>query len=643
VPASKRRFLPSSRAVITLGLALLAGAMVLFLTRISFLHLQELFTGLELRTVDYRYRLRGPQPPRSDIVIVAVDESSIKRLGGWPFPWDVPAELINTLTAAGARAIAFDIFYVDAGRQGTEALAEATRRSGRVIHALYQHKEAEKTLGPEEQAALERFALEPRVRGSGGVHTFEGLSPPVATVARGSAGLGYVDLPTSADNTFRSVFYLASCQGRFYPSLAMAVALFDLGLQPDQVTLDRGHALYLGAKRRIPVDEGGSTLINFPGEAETYKPQSLATVLEDGRRRPEAVRRQFAGKIVLVGATAYGLYDVRASPFSRVYFGVEDQASALADILNDRFLREARPEANWALLLALALLVGLVAPRLAPLPGALAAALVILGYDLVAFELFAHERLVVEIVPPNAAVALAYVAILVYLRLTGERERLRLRATFARYVPEQMVDRLTRISLAAMLEGERREVTVLFSDIRNFTAMSEKLQPEDTVALLNRYFTLMHDVVWKFDGTLDKYMGDAIMAVWNAPTDQPNHVEMAAMAALEMQRQVEANRAEWAFLGMPELRVGMGLHTGVAVAGNVGSRQRIQYTVIGDDVNLASRLQDLTREYDVPILVSAAVYEAIRHLVEGELVDTVRVRGRSGEVPIYTIRTKTEN
>ena len=201
---------------------------------------------------------------------------------------------------------------------------------------------------------------------------------------------------------------------------------------------------------------------------------------------------------------------------------------------------------------------------------------------------------------------------------------------------------MAEMSPSAVMEGERREVTVLFTDIRNFTSLTEEMQPEDTVALLNRYFTLMNEVVWKFEGTLDKYMGDAIMAVWNAPTDQPDHVERGVLAALDMQRQIEGHREEWAFLGMPELRVGMGLHTGVAVAGNVGSRQRIQYTVIGDNVNLAWRLQELTKQYDVPILASADVYEAAEHLVEAEQVDLVRVRGRSGPLPVYAVRRRAE-
>ena len=629
----------SSRYLIALGLAALSGIAVFVVSGLEWLLLGELLNGFELRTIDYRYRLREGKAPRDDIAIVAVDDSTVARLG-WPCPWEKTAQVIDALDAAGARTIVFDIFFVDKRKSdptGEDDLARATRESGRVIHAGYHHQASSGPLSDEQVSAWERFRLTPRVRSGGVVPSFEGLVPPLPSIAAASRGLGYADLPTSADNTFRAVFHLAVCDDGYYPSLALAAAMADLGVDPEDIVLETGRAIRLGPDRRVPINGGGHTLIDFAGGRGEYPVISFADVLEWDR---DLARQKVGGKLVLVGSMATGDTDLRPNPFSGNYSGVETHACAIADILSNRFLRESAPAADLLLLVGLTLIIGLIAPRVAPLPGAAAALFVVLGYDIAAVELFRHARLVVQIVPQNIAVVLAYVAILIYRLFSGEREREQLRATFGRYVPEQIADRVASMSPAALLEGERREVTVLFTDIRNFTSLTQEMQPEDTVALLNRYFTLMHEVVWKFEGTLDKYMGDAIMAVWNAPADQPGHVELAVQAALEMQRQVEANQDEWAFLGMPRLRVGMGVHTGVAVAGNVGSKQRVQYTVMGDEVNLAWRLQELTKQYDFSILVSGDVHEAAAHLVEATELDTVQVRGRSARVPVYAIRPK---
>ncbi len=635
----------SGRRLVPVGLALGSALLVLVLARVGFLPISILLQRFELKTVDYRFRKRGARPPSTDVVIVTVDEATTRRLGCWPCSRQVSADLINVLHEAGAKAIGFDIFFTDpnaADPEGDRALAEATRRAGNVVHALYEHRREDKTLTSAELAALDRHAWRPTIHGGGTLPTFEGLSPPLVPIAEASAGLGFANLPVSPDGVFRTALFLAGCEGRVYPSLALALAAEVLGVDSSEVRVEGGQFIDLGGKRRIPINRHGYTVINFAGPGNTFPFVSLADVVLDGPNRPARLREQFAGKIVLVGATAPGLYDLRPNPFSPVFFGVEDQANGLANILDNRFLHEVRGSGDALVVVLLALLIGLVAPRLSPLAGAVAGAAILAGYDYAAVWLFAHRSIIVGMVSQNLAVGLAYVAALVYRLATGERERARLRASFGRYVPPQVVEALLATSGTAGLGGERRPVTVLFTDIRDFTPMSEHLQPEDVVALLNRYFTLMHEVIWKFEGTLDKYMGDAIMAVWNAPSDQPDHAQRAVQAALEMQRQVRLHQDEWAFQGVPELRVGMGLHTGEAVAGNVGSDLRMQYTVIGDDVNLAWRLQELTKTYDVPILASAATYEACRGLVEGEQVDTVQVRGRSAPVAIYAIRSSSE-
>jgi adenylate cyclase len=263
---------------------------------------------------------------------------------------------------------------------------------------------------------------------------------------------------------------------------------------------------------------------------------------------------------------------------------------------------------------------------------------VFVGYNLLCGVFFTRANVVMPMAAPNVALVASALAILVYRLSTEERHRSQITRTFGLFVPPQVVSQLTgEDARVARLEAERREITVLFSDIRDFTAYSERTDAEDVVALLNRYFSLMHEVVWEFGGTLDKYMGDGLMAFFGAPTSQEDHPERAVLAAVEMQRVIGNHADEWASFGMEGLRVGMGLHTGEVLVGLTGSEGRMQYTCMGDAVNLASRLEESTRDLDAEIIISSHLYERVADTIEAEPIGRLKIRGISAEVMAYAV------
>jgi adenylate cyclase len=352
---------------------------------------------------------------------------------------------------------------------------------------------------------------------------------------------------------------------------------------------------------------------------------------------PRAAAGRVREKIVLVAVSAPGLYDLRASPFSAVYNGVETQANIIGNVLQDRFLRQA-PGALVALVMLLcALVMHLGLSRLRPVPAVVYAAAVLLGYNWLCLWLFAARRYVLDMVAPDLVLVGAAAGLLALRLFSEQSERERVRATLAKFVPPEIVDRAIESEPEALLRGQRRVVTVMFVDLRDYTAASGRMPPEGAVELLNRFFLLAHEVIWEFGGTLDKYIGDCLMAFFNAPAEQEDHALRAVATAAEMQSYVKANRAEWEFLGMPDLAAGVGISTGQAVVGYVGTGDRMQYTAIGPDVNLAARLEPLNKQLGTEILISQSTYDAVAGSVEVRPHGPVTIHGFPEPMTVYEV------
>jgi adenylate cyclase len=614
---------------------------------------------LEYKTLDARFVLRGPRPTSGQVAIVDVDDASLAVFGSWPWPRARMAELVDLLTRAGARAIALDIFIAEpdnspGGPASDARLARAMRESGRVYLAVASARSASRGAeapsgGPEQRSAtpaqLRPFALSGATITHGGgldasaaLFHFSGAIAPTPLFAAAARGVGFVDVTDAgasgaSDGVYRWVPLVLQARDALYPSLGLALAQQALDVPSDQLRIHLGKSVQVGP-RHIPVDRAGAMAIDFAGDDHAFDYHSFLKVL----RESDAYRKEhFAGKTVLVGVTATGLYDLRASPYGAVFNGVETLANALDNILAGRFLRLQKPEIALLYTLCWALLIGFWVPRMSAVVYVPLGAGLIVLHNVMAYLQFAARGVAVEVVTPTLGIGMSLVAVAAYWLITQERRQRALHTTLSRFVPPEIADHLAQEEVLPAHSGERRVVTVIFVDLRGFTAASARMGPEDLVSLLNLYFHEMHQVIVQFGGTLDKFVGDGVMAFFNAPSQQIDHAALAVATALQMQRRIEANREQWAFHGMPDLSAGIGVSTGEVVVGYVGSGERVQYTAVGQEVNLASRLVELAKERGIPVVISQSTYDLVKDIAECRPLGEFALHNVPEPVPVYEV------
>jgi adenylate cyclase len=443
----------------------------------------------------------------------------------------------------------------------------------------------------------------------------------------------------------------------FIPALSVATAAVHFGANPgllqDQVfdhgLQSVGFPREGGTVVQVPVDLNGRLLINYYGPSEPADPAlpddkrgvfprvSLADV-HDGNFDKALVK----GKVVLIAVTAIGTFDQRVTPFSPMVPGVEVHAAAVQNMIDGRALK--RPtlyvQLEMVLCLFVALMFGLVMSRLTP-----AVALLVFVAELVLwilvdlFVLFPRD-LWMHDVPLAIQMLLSWAGITVWGYLTTGRDKARLKKEFSTVLAPTVVEQLLKDPKLAGLGGMERELTVMFSDIRGFTTMSEKLTPEGLTQFLNEYLTPMTEILIQREGTLDKYMGDAIMAFWGAPIEQQDHAARAALAALDMMEKLHELQKKWLAEGKPEIDIGIGLNSGLMRVGFMGSERMRNYTLLGDNVNLGSRLEGTNKNYGTHIIVSQKTYDASKHVVYGRWLDAVRVKGKREPVQIFELLGK---
>jgi len=423
-------------------------------------------------------------------------------------------------------------------------------------------------------------------------------------------------------------------RGYYYPSLALSAVRLAAGIDPFAARIEFGRAVWLGDVA-IPVDARLRVLVDYAGPTGTY-PHIRAAEILAGRVSPERLK----DKIVFVGATAEGTYDLRVTPFSPVYPGVEKHANMAANILDGRFI--VRPVwvelAEAVAIVALPLLLALVLPALRPGPSALVT-LALWGALFAGAHAAFRQGLWVPLVYPSLALVVTFVAITIYRILTEELQRRWTKRAFQQYVSPEVVERIMQDPAGLSFGGELRTVTVLFSDIRDFTTFTEKHDPQVVVQRLREYLTRMTDIVQKEGGTLDKYIGDAVMAEFGAPIAYPDHALRGCRAALAMTAAVEQLTDKWRAEGKEPFRIGLGVNTGAMVVGNLGSEQLFDYTVIGDEVNLGARLEALNKEYETTthVIISEATYEAAKDGIEARPLGEVMVKGKTRPVVVYEL------
>jgi adenylate cyclase len=378
-------------------------------------------------------------------------------------------------------------------------------------------------------------------------------------------------------------------------------------------------------------------LINYYGGEQQFDYYSISDVVL-GRIAPDTFRE----KIVLLGFTADIYQDLHSTSFQPIsYPGVETHTTIIANILDQDFL--TRPGGifliDLLILFLMSVLLGILLPHTRPVSGAIALILCIAAVFGAAYYAFVAQKVWLNTVYPTLFVLLNYVALTSYKYLTEERRKKEVKKAFQHYVApavvNQMLDRVDQLHLG----GERKELTALFSDIRGFTSISEKMTPEALVRFLNEYLSAMTGIVLQYEGTVDKYMGDAIMAFYGAPLDQADHAARACRTALDMMTRLRELRTEWEARGLPPMNIGIGINSGDMSVGNMGSEERFDYTIMGDNVNLASRLEGINKQYGTNIVISQFTYALIQEqsFIAREL-DSVRVKGKQEPVIIYELR-----
>ncbi|MTV49895.1 CHASE2 domain-containing protein [Heliobacillus mobilis] len=578
----------------------------------------------EDRIYDGYFQLRGPQAPPENIAIIGIDDESIGKLGRWPWPRHLHAQLLDHL--AQAKAVAFDL-TVNTADAPEEDLAFANaikKQKGVVLAAHFSYS-------PQDGDMVQTLRL------------------PVKDLLAVTRSLGFVNTPTEKDNVVRRAQAVITHNQKLLPSLPLAAVMAYEGIPFKELDFQPEKGARAGFLT-IPQLQNTMPLINFWGPARTFPTYSYEKVLH-GEIPPEA----FKDKIVFVGAVSPVFKDEVNNPYSRGNMilqgnlpvpGVEIHANAAASFQLGQYVYRAPAAVNILLITVTGVLAYLLTGRRKALQGFGFLFLFAVITVTASYWFWNSQHLWIDLGALLITLFFTYLGTTVVNFVLTEREKRNIQGLFGRYVNPQVVNLLLDNPHMVELGGKRCEVTVMFSDIRGFTAYSEGKQPEEVVKRLNEYFSEMTACVFKYDGTLDKYLGDGLMAVFGAPIETADHAQKAVDAAREMHQRLQDLNAQWTARGEHTFDIGIGLNSGFVLSGNIGSKERTEFTVIGETVNLASRLESLNKQYHSRIILSENTF---RHLKQaGELpsdlseLGEVPVRGLQQPVKIYTLTKMNE-
>ena len=614
------------------------------------LSLTPLLEKSELTTLDLRFKLRGPRKPSPEVAIIFIEDRDIKAIGCWPWTRDYYATLIQILKESGVKAIGFDILFLDPSEhpECDNFLVQATKNAGNVYHTGFFELSRFKLPGEEgkspAQEKLKKISL-PAPAGSSQFYRSSSASLPIKNLAYVAKGLGIINLPPDSDGTSRRIPLFISSGERLYPTLGLALACEELNVPLKSLKVLPGKEVILplpsGKSIKIPIDKKGCMLINFPGDIQEFPAYSFVQVLQSYLQlkkgeKPIVPLSDLKGKVVLLGYVATGTVDLRSTPVSAKYPMVGVHASVVSNILKGNFLRPVKRPINFLVLILLGLLLGTIIPRLKAFKGILLTLGIALVYSFLAFRLFKSHGIWIALVSPLLLIFLAYLAIILYRFIFESKEKKRIKSLFSRYTAPEIINKLLTSPGAVTLGGEKKELTILFADIRGFTKISENLEPEKVVEILNEALTIMVKAIFKYRGTLDKFIGDCVMAVFGAPLPQPKHAEAAVRTAVEIQEGMKKIEQKWLALIGRKIEAGIAINTGEAIIGNIGSPERMDYTAIGDAVNLTARLEEIAAEGE--IIISGNTYSLVKNLVDCQEMEPITVRGKKNLISIYKVK-----
>ena len=650
---------------------------------------------IEQRSLDLRFALRGKRPADPRIVIVDIDEKTLQQIGSFPLPRSSYALLVWNLKNDGARVIAFDeTFPVPAGSEALSVLsklktdlgnkvtleeqreianlrqqadvdtqfANELKSAGNVVLGhVFLNAERAKSQDPKQAEAYFNIVWAkafPQVlkAGSGnfdlgkawiqaGGGVAQGVEANVPQYAEAAASYGFFNIEPDQDGAIRRAVLISRYKDQdFFPSLDLAV------LQQYEAIPDQQIAAYISADGLDHIQFGthllkpwhnGTALINYVGPFHSYPHYSMVDVIE-GRVPPDT----FRDKMVLIGATALGIGDIRNTPFpGAAYMGVEIHANILDNLLHSAeprrtfLLRGSREEfVDIGFILLFGAGLGLCLGRSRPLVDTVATIFVLVLFAGFVYFSFVRWGRWFSLVIPGLTLGFAYLGSVSYRVFFEEREKRKIRKQFGLFLSPGVIALIEKDPEKYFRPGgETKDLSILFSDIRDFTTISEGMDPDALVRMLNEYFNAMTDVLYQNLGTLDKFIGDAIMAFWGSPYPQADHAFHACNCALQMRDRLAALNLDWEKRGMKKIAIGIGVNSGPVSVGNIGSEKRLSWTVMGDNVNLASRLEGMTKEYRTSILLNETTHEQTKSQFVAREVDKIRVKGKMHPVTIYEL------
>ncbi|WP_285905966.1 CHASE2 domain-containing protein [Pseudodesulfovibrio pelocollis] len=657
--------------IILLGAGLAASALMtaLFIVQPTFLRL------LDHKVYDQYLRSYHEANATNVPVVIDIDEKSLNELGQFPWPRYRMAMLLKYLQAYGAAAVATDILFAEEDRTSPRVLIRQLKEEMKIDIAIQGLPPA---LEDNDELLARNIATGPFVLGfdfmTRALERDEGAHPspecaitpakvavlappgapsphdvlfraeeaicPLPVLAKAARRSGFITIAPDEDSVYRRVPLLFSWNGEFYPSLALAALMEATGMESMVLKMSSigVESVRLGSTV-IPTDERGRMLINYRGGMKTFEYVSAADVL--GKRLPAGA---LAGKIAIIGTSAAGLKDIRATPLDPGYPGVEAHATVVDNILSKQFL--VIPDWAKGVELAMILAMGLLTTLLLMWARAAWLALPLLGLGWAMWyatvRLYTEHSLFISPLYPFITLGLTFLMLTAIKFWREEHAKKFIHGAFAHYLAPSVISQIMDDPGSLSLDGQEKEITIQFSDVRSFTSLSEKLTPTQVTNLLHDYLTPMTRIITSHQGTLDKFIGDAVMAFWNAPLDIENHQLKALQAALEqLDRLDDLNKLFVEKYGFP-IAVGIGVHCGRVRVGNMGSADLFDYTLIGDNVNLASRLEGLTKYYGQKLVVSQAIVDACGDAYRFRILDSVRVKGKEKPVTIYTAYTADE-
>jgi class 3 adenylate cyclase/CHASE2 domain-containing sensor protein len=607
------------------------------------------------------YKINKAKGLRDDIAIFGFDEKSLETLGRWPWRRSVYAEFLENINKESEnrpKGVLIDVLFTEVSQSEEQdtILAEALGKYKRntVIDMFAEVSNQIPTISQETRERIELIKPMGTPSPDDYPQLVNLITPPIKEVINSGVhiapatslyGLNPRLASKEADKTARRFALVVKIDDAYYPStvLKMAMLYYNVKLEDLEINMGKNVILHnailpktetgtdtaLKGDVIIPIDRQGSLLINFYGRSGTFQVRSFSDIVEG-----KVSSKYFKDKLFLAGVYAEGLQDIHETPYGRM-FGVEMMANAVTQLINRDFITFSEGYIDIVLIVLFGLIISYVVGRKSIVISYVATIALAAVYFFIVVFIFDRYRYVLNLSAPLITSVVTLFSMVAYRGFTEGKEKKVIQGMFSNYVSKSIVDELLKHPEKLELGGEDKSITVLFSDIRGFTTLSENLTPQELVAHLNEYLSAMTDIIFKYEGTLDKYVGDEIMAFWNAPIEQENHAELACLAALEMMTKLHSLNEDW-----PEakrLNIGIGLNTGVMTVGNMGSQSRMDYTLMGDNVNLGARLEGTNKVYGTNIIISEFTYDVIKENFICRELDNIKVKGKAKPVQIFEV------